>query len=299
MYLCIDSLDSGSGSGISVMGANLSGGVSDMEGSVQPRLGDIPESCVALVLMYLDPPEICNLARLNRTFRGASWADFIWESKLPTNYRFIVDKVFDEMTMVKNSGKRDIYTTLCKPISFDDGTKEIWLDKNKGGIHLSISSKALSITGIDDRRYWNFIAIDESRFQTVAYLQQTWWFEVNGEFDFQFPLGKYSLFFRLHLGKSSKRLGRRVCNSEHVHGWNIKPVKFELTTSNGHRAVSECYLDNPGNWVNYHVGDFVVDNPHALIKIKYSMTQIDCTHTKGGVCVDSVLICPSSVGKVP
>lgn len=41
--------------------------------------------------------------------------------------------------------------------------KEIWLDKNKGGICLSISSKALSITGIDDRRYWNFIAIDESR----------------------------------------------------------------------------------------------------------------------------------------
>lgn len=141
--------------------------------------------------------------------------------------------------------------------------------------------------------------INLCRFQTVAYLQQTWWFEVNGEFDFQFPLGKYSLFFRLHLGKSSKRLGRRVCNSEHVHGWNIKPVKFELTTSNGHRAVSECYLDNPGNWVNYHVGDFVVDNPHALIKIKYSMTQIDCTHTKGGVCVDSVLICPSSVGKEP
>ncbi|XP_061998263.1 F-box protein PP2-A13 isoform X1 [Rosa rugosa] len=301
------------------MGANLSGGVSDTEGYAQPRLGDIPESCVALVLMYMDPPEICKLARLNRAFRGASWADFIWESKLPTNYRFIVDKVFDEKSMVKNSGMRDIYTTLCKSISFDDGTKQIWLDKTKGGIHLSISSKALSITGIDDRRYWNFIAIDESRkparaaivylcpslralplfdmFQTVAYLQQTWWFEVNGEFDFQFPLGKYSLFFRLHLGRSSKRLGRRVCNSEHVHGWNIKPVKFELTTSNGHQAVSEYYLDNPGNWVNYHVGDFIVDDPHALIKVKYSMTQIDCTHTKGGVCVDSVLIRPSSVGK--
>lgn len=137
------------------------------------------------------------------------------------------------------------------------------------------------------------------RFQIVAYLQQTWWFEVSGEFEFQFPLGRYSLFFRLHLGRSSKRLGRRVCNSEHVHGWNKKPVRFELSTSNGHRAVSQCYLDNPGNWVDYHVGDFVVDNPHALIKIKYSMTQIDCTHTKGGVCVDSVLIYPSGVAKEP
>lgn len=41
--------------------------------------------------------------------------------------------------------------------------KVTWLDKHKGGICLSISSKALSITGIDDRRYWNFIANDESR----------------------------------------------------------------------------------------------------------------------------------------
>lgn len=281
------------------MGANLSGRVSDKEGLVQPRLGDLPESCVAMVLMNMDPPEICKLARLNRAFRGASSADFIWESKLPPNYRFIVDRVFDETTKLKISGKRDIYARLCRSKSFDGGTKEIWLDKNKGGICLSISSKALSITGIDDRRYWNFIAIDESRFQTVAYLQQTWWFEVSGEFEFQFPLGKYSLFFRLHLGRSSKRLGRRVCNSEHVHGWNKKPVRFELSTSNGHRAVSQCYLDNPGNWVDYHVGDFVVDNPHALIKIKYSMTQIDCTHTKGGVCVDSVLIYPSGVAKEP
>ncbi|KAB2597632.1 F-box protein PP2-A13 [Pyrus ussuriensis x Pyrus communis] len=281
------------------MGASLSGGVSDGEGLVQPRLGDIPESCVALILIQMDPPEICKLARLNRAFRGASLADFIWESKLPPNYRFIVDRVFDESTKSKISGKRDTYARLCRSNSFDDGTKVIWLDKHKGGICLSISSKALSITGIDDRRYWNFIANDESRFQTVAYLQQIWWFEVNGEFEFQFPLGKYGLFFRLHLGRSLKRLGRRVCNSEHVHGWDIKPVRFELSTSNGHRAVSQCYLDNPGNWINYHVGDFVVDNPHDLIKIKYSMTQIDCTHTKGGVCVDSVLIYPSSVAKEP
>jgi hypothetical protein len=28
---------------------------------------------------------------------------------------------------------------------------------------MSISSMALSITGIDDRRYWNFIPNDESR----------------------------------------------------------------------------------------------------------------------------------------
>lgn len=74
-------------------------------------------------------------------------------------------------------------------------------------------------------------------------------------------------------------------------------MKFQLTTSDGQQAVSQCHLDNPGNWINYHAGDFVVENSNALTKIKFSATQIDCTHTKGGVCVDSVLIYPSDVGK--
>jgi len=106
----------------------------------------------------------------------------------------------------------------------------------------------------------------------------------------------YSLFFRLQLGRSSKRMGRRVCNSEHIHGWDIKPVRFQLTTSDGQRAASKCFLDTPGNWVYYHAGDFVVDRPSELMKINFSMTQIDCTHTKGGLCVDAAFVYPSSIG---
>ncbi|WRX09115.1 Phloem protein 2-like - like 1 [Theobroma cacao] len=325
------------------MGANISGAVADGDGDgppSRPRLGDIPESCAALVLAQLDPPEICKLSRLNRSFCGASSADFIWESKLPSNYRFIVEKVLRDTTLLTLQ-RKELYARLCRPILFDAGTKEIWLDKSTGGVCLSIASKALTITGIDDRRYWSHISTEESRcvyhlassdfslclsiftshdsrvkeasnqdsdlrprstlagipYPTVAYLQQIWWFEVDGELEFQFPAGTYCLFFRLQLGKSSKRLGRRFCNAEHVHGWDIKPARFQLTTSDGQRAVSQCYLDNPGNWVLYHVGDFIVENPNALTKIKFSMTQIDCTHTKGGLCVDTALIYPSSVGK--
>ena len=117
-----------------------------------------------------------------------------------------------------------------------------------------------------------------------------------GELEFQFPVGTYSLFFRLQLGKSTKRLGRRVCNPEHIHGWDVKPVQFQLTTSDGQHAMSRCFLDNPGYWVHYHAGDFVVEYPSESTKIKFSLTQIDCTHTKGGLCLDSVLVCPSGLG---
>ncbi|KAL8493602.1 hypothetical protein ACS0TY_024688 [Phlomoides rotata] len=131
-------------------------------------------------------------------------------------------------------------------------------------------------------------------FQTVAYLQQIWWFEVDGEVELQFPSGTYSLFFKLHLGRVGKRLRR---NSENVHGWDLKPAQFQLKTHDGQHAVSHCMLGNLGNWVHYRVGDFIVEEPDALTRIRFSLTQIDCTHTKCGLCVDSILICPSNVGK--
>ena len=136
------------------------------------------------------------------------------------------------------------------------------------------------------------------RFSTVAYLQQIWWFEVDGEVEFPFPAGTYSIIFRVHLGRASKRFGRRVCNTENVHGWDIKPVQFQLWTSYGHYAASQSFLNGPGKWSYYHAGDFVVENGNAETKVRFSMTQIDCTHTKGGLCLDSVLIYPSEFGKV-
>ncbi|KAJ8767682.1 hypothetical protein K2173_018240 [Erythroxylum novogranatense] len=285
------------------MGANLSSfftdpsawslhGCSRLQSPVpKPSLGDLPESCVASIISYLDPVEICKLATLNRAFRGASWADFVWESKLPENYETIMEKVSGGCSPRKLS-KREIYTKLCRPNSFDGGTKKVWLDKRTGGVFLSISFKGLTITGIDDRRYWNHMPTEESRFLAVAYLQQTWWLEVDGQLEFPFPTGSYSLFFRLHLGRAAKRFGRRICNTEHVHGWNIKPVQFQLWTSDGQHKSSKCLLGDPGKWNLYHVGDFIVDSTTSSTKLKFSMTQIDCTHTKGGLCLDCVIVYP-------
>lgn len=130
------------------------------------------------------------------------------------------------------------------------------------------------------------------RFNTVAYLQQTWWFQVDGEIDFCFPAGTYSLFYRVFLGRPSQRFGWRTCDTSHVHGWDKKPVRFELSTSCGQQAIKQCYLLQQENWVHYHVGDFSVEDSNIPTKVKFSMMQIDCTHTKGGLCMDSVLIYP-------
>ncbi|XAR64614.1 hypothetical protein NMG60_11008362 [Bertholletia excelsa] len=289
------------------MGASLSN-LTESNGSANggggPGLGDIPESCVALVFLYLTPPEICNLARLNRAFRGAASSDSVWESKLPSNYQDLLDLIPQER--YKSLSKKDIFALLSRPIPFDDGYKEVWLDRVTGRVCMSISAKGMAITGIDDRRYWNWIPTEESRFHVVAYLQQIWWFEVDGVVKFPFPADIYTLSFRIHLGKFSKRLGRRVCCFEHTHGWELKPVKFEFSTSDGQQVLAKCFLHETeqddangnhkhGGWIEYKVGEFIVTESDPTTEVRFSMKQIDCTHSKGGLCVDSVSIIPSDL----
>ncbi|KAI3724052.1 hypothetical protein L2E82_35817 [Cichorium intybus] len=269
-----------------------------------PGLGDIPESCVACVFLYLTPPEICNLARLNRAFRDAASSDAVWESKLPRNYQDLLDLLPPER--YQNLCKKDVYALLSRPVPFDDGNKEVWLDKVTGRVCLSISTKAMSITGIEDRRYWNWISTEESRLNIVAYLQQIWWFEVDGSIKFPLPPDIYTLSFRIHLGRFSKRLGRRVCYFDHTHGWDIKPVRFDLSTSDGQESSTEFFLDDcvedeangchkRGCWIEYKVGEFIVTESNPVTEIRFSMKQIDCTHSKGGICVDTVSIIPSNL----
>lgn len=96
--------------------------------SHEPGLGDLPESCVASLLVHLEPSQICRLAMLNRAFRGASSADFVWESKLPVNYGDLVARVFDHQgSFCKGLCKRDIYASLCRANSVDGGNKVLFL----------------------------------------------------------------------------------------------------------------------------------------------------------------------------
>ena len=105
------------------MGAGVSGLAADAQRgfSLKPGLDDVPESCISSIFMYLDPPEICKLASLNRAFLGASLADFVWETKLPSNYRYLVKKVLDQSP--ESLSKKETYARLCRPNRFDGGTK--------------------------------------------------------------------------------------------------------------------------------------------------------------------------------
>jgi hypothetical protein len=98
----------------------------------QTSLGDMPESCVAAVLLYLDPPEICHVARLNHAFRGTASADCVWAAKLPATYCNLaalaavaaVDAAEGNGRCCSSAAiKKDIYARLCRPVPLNGGTK--------------------------------------------------------------------------------------------------------------------------------------------------------------------------------
>ncbi|KAJ0551791.1 putative phloem protein [Helianthus annuus] len=142
---------------------------------------------------------------------------------------------------------------------------------------------------------FSHIIIGTLKFHTIAYLHQIWWLEVEGDLEFEFPAGSYSLFFRLQLGRPPKG---QYKTTQHVHGWNIKPVRFQFSVSNGEHATSQHFLNESGKWQRCHVGDFVIQSSYKPTKINFSMTQIDCTHQKGGLALDSVFICPKKLDLV-
>lgn len=90
----------------------------------KPGLGYLPENCISSIYTFLDPQEICKFAMLSRSFHNASLADYVWESKLPSNYKFLIDKLVQgNERKPPNLSKKDIYAKLCRPNRFDGGTK--------------------------------------------------------------------------------------------------------------------------------------------------------------------------------
>lgn len=113
----------------------------------------------------------------------------------------------------------------------------------------------------------------------MAYLQQIWWFELEGVVKSP-PTDICTLSFRVHLRRFSKRLGPRVCNFEHTHGSDIKPVKFELSISDGQQASRKCRLDETeqdnananhkqGCWTEYKEGEFIVSESDPATEVRF------------------------------
>lgn len=111
------------------MGASISGLLDDEKlSSGRPSktgLGDLPENCLALVLVHLDPVEISKMGRVNRTFRQASLTDLVWEQKLPQNYQILVRNYHLDDDESCTLTKKQMFARLCRPNHFGSSSNKV------------------------------------------------------------------------------------------------------------------------------------------------------------------------------
>jgi len=281
-------------------------------------LGELPESCISLIVGLTTPGDVCRLSAVSQTFRLAGNSDSVWEKMLPVQYRHLLARLD---TPLHFSSKRELYFALCHPNLIDGRTKKFWIERATGKLCFILSPRDLHITWGDDTRYWHWISRDDSSFKEIAELVTVCWLEVQGQFDCKLltPGTAYTISYRLKLNQSRRGINRNfghramIPHLSRPYGWNHKPVKFSVTTAGVEQQIYALYLsdtdkpvENDGyqmtplrhveeGWMEFDAGRFVVeeegDNPG---EIEFCMREWEGGNWKGGLLLDGVKIQPTS-----
>jgi hypothetical protein len=257
-------------------------------------LGDLPESCIALILRLTAPRDVARLACVSPAFRAAADWDMVWESRLPVDLEAILAQATNAPP--RPCSKTKLYDFLCNRVLLKNGTEDYWLDRATGGVCRSIGVKGLNITWGDDERYWNLSHQREgSRYSEVAYLRLVWWLEIRGKLDCFLLPGTYTLSWRMyHQFENTGPIHFTVeaTDNEDVHTICYLTPEGARTRSEGGRQVT-CRWDQ-GKWMEIDVAEFTVDNINSPLSVSFSMTEIVTGSPKEGLYLDGVVIRPQN-----
>ncbi|KAL2325285.1 hypothetical protein Fmac_024343 [Flemingia macrophylla] len=92
-------------------------------------LNNLPEGCIANILSFTCPRDVCRLSLLSSAFRSAAESDAVWNTFLPSDYHTLPSQS-DALSL---PSKKDLYLHLCqKPLLIDGAKKSFQLDKVYG-----------------------------------------------------------------------------------------------------------------------------------------------------------------------
>uniref|UniRef100_A0A0C9S4W0 TSA: Wollemia nobilis Ref_Wollemi_Transcript_22230_923 transcribed RNA sequence n=1 Tax=Wollemia nobilis TaxID=56998 RepID=A0A0C9S4W0_9CONI len=197
------------------------------------------------------------------------------------------------------SANGQLYIQSDNPVftDFNGGKMKLEIDGSTEVKYIMFSAKALSITGSDDSRYWQWISRDDSNFPEVAKLTGVCLFEVKGRFDCTYlhPARFCKVYFILKL--------------QGAYGWNQNPVWFKIETAR-QQEWSFLFLSDmnrlsyhpwkasfnvlPNNWIEVYAGQISVNetNNSSQNDMKFTMKLYEYGSWKGGLILDSVKIQP-------
>lgn len=142
----------------------------------------LPEGCIAGILAWTSPRDVCRMSAVSLEFLSAAESDALWETFLPADYREIIGLSSESSSHLSISSKKEVFFRLCNsPLLIDGGKKSLWLDKKSGKKCYMLAARDLTITWSDTPMYWTWTSLPHSRFIEVANLNQVCWLEIKGK----------------------------------------------------------------------------------------------------------------------
>lgn len=129
------------------------------------KFEELAEGCIATILSRTTPVDAGKLSLISKTFHSAANSDDVWDRFLPPHSPFIDSIILQSPSLVKVPTKKDLYLALSdRPMIIDHGKKSFQLERKSGKKCYMLAARSLSIAWGNDDRYWNWIAMPDSRF---------------------------------------------------------------------------------------------------------------------------------------
>ncbi|KAK7318353.1 hypothetical protein RJT34_03052 [Clitoria ternatea] len=90
---------------------------------ISADFNNLPEGCIANILSFTTPRDICKLSLVSSTFRSAADSDAVWDKFLPFDINTLISQSSSSSSLSVQS-KKHLYISLCQnPLLIDDGKK--------------------------------------------------------------------------------------------------------------------------------------------------------------------------------
>lgn len=204
------------------------------------------------------------------------------EVKLPHNYEAIIK---DADLPIDVSSKEKLLEQLQSGVFLNQKTKKYWVERSSNGNCFMIFARNLSITWIEDNRFWNWLSPNETSdvLVDVAELLNVCWLEIHGNLDTALltPGIKYEVVFV-------------VMMKDPAYGWEV-PVNLRLTLPNGKRQEhEENMMEKPrGRWIEIPAGEFQT-TPENIGEIQFSLYEYKGGKWKRGLVIKGAAIRPKN-----
>ncbi|XP_077242862.1 uncharacterized protein PHLOEM PROTEIN 2-LIKE A4-like [Tasmannia lanceolata] len=154
------------------------------------------------------------------------------------------------------------------------------------GKSVHIPTKSLSIIWGKDKRYWQWITLQEQGSMIeVAELLQVNWLEVTGKLEFSHlsPNTKYEIFWVVKFKVDA-------------FGWHSSPIRFQVATTDGHKddriEILETYKELSDQWHEIRGGEFTTSEDSKMDSVEFGMYEISTTWWKGSMIIKEVIMKP-------